>query len=208
MKKNAIATTGKILLVSMLVSAVIAGIGFSWFAVETFSFKREARQCDAIVVLTGGRGRVEEGINLYRAGNARWLLLSGVDPAVRRSDLFRDRRGEELAGGVLLEQRSRTTLENALYTRDLLASKGVRSIQLITSRYHMSRSRLLFHTLLPKDVVIYPYPVESRNLSAEWWRQPVGLRLLATECYKYWAFRLLFAVTGELSAHKAESSPA
>jgi uncharacterized SAM-binding protein YcdF (DUF218 family) len=172
--------------------------------VKTFSLTRIERPTDAIVVLTGGRGRVEEGIRLYRDGQARWLLLSGVDPAVKRSDLYRERRDEGLADGILLEKTSKTTLENALYARDLLTSRSVHSIQLITSRYHMQRAQLLFRQLLPKGVAIYPYPVESRNLLAAWWRQPIGLRLLFTECYKYWLFRCFFLFTGELAAAPLE----
>jgi len=190
--------------VALLVGLLIAFTGFVWFVVETFSLSRSERPTDAIVVLTGGRGRVEEGVRLYRAGQARWLLLSGVDPAVKRSELYRERRGENLAEGILLEKTSRTTLENALYVRDLLASRNIGSIQLITSRYHLPRALLIFRQLLPKEVAIYPYPVESRNLPAVWWRQPIGLRLLLTECYKYWLFRCFFLFGGELAANSQE----
>ncbi len=204
MKKKSVFVAARNTLIGLLISVGVVSAAVAWFAVETFSLARVERQSDAIVVLTGGRGRVEEGIRLYRSGHARWLLLAGVDPAVRRSDLFSERPGEELASGILLEKNSRNTLENALYTRDLLKSREIRSIQLITSRYHLQRAHLLFRKVLPKEVVIYPYPVESRNLSAVWWRQPVGLRLLVTECYKYWLFRALFAFTGELTATYTE----
>lgn len=202
MKSKRIGSILKITLCIALVLTCIVAVGFAWFAVATFSMARHEQQSDAIVVLTGGRGRVEEGIRLYRAGGARWLLLSGVDPSVRKNELFRERRGESLADGIILEKNSRNTLENALYARDLLTGRDVRSIQLITSRYHMQRAHLLFRQLLPKEVAIYPYPVESRNLPAVWWREPVGLRLLFSEFYKYWLFRALFAFTGELAALK------
>ena len=200
MKKNRCVIIVKGIVITGLVCAIIIAASFAWFAVTTFSLPRTERPSDAIVVLTGGRGRVEEGIRLYRSGHARWLLLAGVDPSVKRRELFRDQPGETLADGVILEKGSRTTLENALYARDLLTSRGVRSIQLITSRYHMPRALLLFRQLLPREVAIYPYPVESRNLPAVWWREPVGIRLLFTEFYKYWLFRCLFVFTGELTA--------
>jgi uncharacterized SAM-binding protein YcdF (DUF218 family) len=204
MKKKKFTAVLKNVGICLFIGLLLVLTGFAWFAVETFSLARTERPTDAIVVLTGGRGRVEEGIRLYRAGQARWLLLSGVDPVVKRSELYRERRGENLADGILLEQASRTTLENALYVRDLLASRNIRSIQLITSRYHLPRALLIFRQLLPKEVVIYPHPVESRNLPAVWWRQPIGLRLLLTESYKYWLFRCFFLFGGEVAANSPE----
>jgi uncharacterized SAM-binding protein YcdF (DUF218 family) len=195
----------KKVLVALLVTATVVLTGFIVFTLETFSLTRSERTTDAIVVLTGGQGRVEEGIRLYRSGRARWLLLSGVDPAVQRKELYREKRGENLAAGVLLEKSSRTTLENALYVRDLLGSRNIRSIQLLTSRYHLPRSLLIFRQMLPKDVVIYPYPVESPHLKPTvWWRQPLGLRLLVKECYKYWLFRCFFLFGGELASTTPE----
>ena len=44
----------------------------------------------------------------------------------------------------LLEKKSRTTLENALFSADLLAHEGVKKILLVTQSYHMKRSTLLF----------------------------------------------------------------
>ncbi len=171
------------------------------FAYTTFSLRQRNVSTDAIVVLTGGRGRVEEGIRLYRAGRARKLFLVGVDPSVRKADLFTEKKGERGGEDIILEQSSRNTLENALYSRDLIARYEIRSVQLITSRYHMERAVLIFRSVLPKDIAVYPYPVDSRNLKQEWWRHGGSSRLLFGEFYKYCLFRAFFLFApGELRA--------
>jgi len=169
------------------------------FAFTTFSLRQRDVSTDAIVVLTGGRGRVEEGIRLYRARRARWLFLVGVDPLVRKHDLFKEQKGERSGEEIVLEKSSRNTLENALYTRDLLARHEIRSIRLITSRYHMKRAVLIFRSVLPKDIAVYPYPVDSKNLKQTWWSHGGSFRLLMGEFYKYCLFRSFFLVApGEL----------
>jgi uncharacterized SAM-binding protein YcdF (DUF218 family) len=169
------------------------------FAYKTFSVRQNDKKADAIVVLTGGRGRVEEGIKLYRENQATWLFLIGVDPLVHKSDLFREYKGQRGGEGVFLEKVSRNTLENALQARELIIRKNVRSIKLITSRYHMKRAILIFQNVLPKDVAIYPHPVDSKNLKEEWWSHGGSFRLLMGEFYKYCLFRTFFLFApGEL----------
>src|SRR5690242_4336168 len=127
-------------LLSLLVLLLLVlGVLFVDFVYKTFSLSPRDVKSDAIVVLTGGRGRVEEGIKLYRAGGGRLLLLIGVDPSVKKSELFTGKGAEN----VILEKASRNTLENALYARDLIMKHQVTSIKLITSRYHMKRAMIL-----------------------------------------------------------------
>ena len=179
----------------LLVMAVL----FIDFTYKTFSMSQRNVKTDAIVVLAGGRGRIKEGVRLYREHQARYLFLIGVDPSVRKSDLFRERRGEEGGEGVLLEKVSRNTLENALYARDLILKKEISSIRLITSRYHMKRAILIFRNTLPKEITIYPHPVDSKNLKEEWWSHGGSFRLLFSEFYKYCLFRFFFLFApGEL----------
>ena len=178
----------------LVILLVVAAVLFVDFTYKTFSLKGRDVSTDAIVVLTGGRGRVDEGVRLYREGKSKWLILTGVDPSVSKPDLYRDRRGEHGADRVLLEKNSRNTLENALYSRELILGNGITSIRLITSRYHMKRATLFFRAVLPKDIAIYPHPVDSRNLVPDWWSHGGSLRLLLNEFYKYTMFRLFFLV--------------
>ena len=183
-------------LFSLLVLALlILGVLFVDFVYKTFSLSQREVQTEAIVVLTGGRGRIEEGVKLYRAKQGRMLFLIGVDPLVKKAELFKGAGSEN----VFLDQVSRNTLENAIYARDLVAKHKVTSIKLITSRYHMKRATLIFRNALPKDVAIYPHPVDSRNLKEQWWSHGGSFKLLFSEFYKYCMFRFFFLLApGEL----------
>jgi len=186
-------------LAMLLLLIFLAAILFADFVYHTTTMRPRDVASDAIVVLAGGRGRVEEGIQLYRAHRARYLFLVGVDPSVRKGDLFREKQGERGGEEVFLEKASRNTLENALYSRDLIARQQVRSITLITSRYHMMRAILIFRSTLPKDIAVYPYPVDSKNLKEKWWSHGGSSRLLLGEFYKYCLFRTFFLFApGEL----------
>ena len=183
-------------LFSLLVLALLVlSVLFVDFVYKTFSLAQREVTSDAVVVLAGGRGRVEEGVKLYRGGQGRLLFLIGVDPLVKKGELYQGAGSEN----VFLEKVSRNTLENAIYARDLITKHKVTSITLITSRYHMKRATLLFRNALAKDVAIYPHPVDSRNLKEDWWIHGGSFKLLFSEFYKYCMFRFFFMLApGEL----------
>lgn len=189
----------KALLSLLMLTVLIVTALFIDFAYKTFSARPRQVQVDAIVVLAGGKGRVEEGVRLFKEHRANWLFLVGVDPTVRKSDLYRPKQGDPSSDNVILEKLSRNTLENAIYGRDILAEHKVRSILLITSRYHLKRSAILFRNALPPEVAVYPYPVDSSNVKEEWWHHVGTFRLLFSEFYKYCIFRVFFLFSpGEL----------
>jgi len=183
-------------LFSLLVLALLVlSVLFVDFVYKTYSVAPREVRTDAVVVLAGGRGRIEEGVKLYQEGQGHLLFLIGVDPLVKKGELYKG----PAADGVFLEKVSRNTLENAIYARDLLAKHQVSSITLITSRYHMKRATLIFRNALAKDVAIYPHPVDSRNLKEDWWVHGGSFKLLFSEFYKYCMFRFFFMLApGEL----------
>lgn len=184
------------LTVILLVAITVLFIDFTY---KTFSYRQSSVKADAIVVLAGGKGRVDEGVKLYRAGRAKYLIFIGVDPSVRKSDLYRPQPGDPSSDRVILENASRNTLENAIYGRDVILHQKVSSVLLITSRYHMKRSAILFRNALPKELTIYPYPVDTKNLKEAWWNHGNSFQLLFSEFYKYSMFRAFFALApGEL----------
>lgn len=175
-----------------VVLALLLLLPSAFFLYRTFSIESAPGVTDAIVVLTGGRGRVEEGFRMLVKGEGRLLVLLGVSPSVTPQDLFGNRLRGIDPQRIILEKGSRTTIENALFGRRVLQEQGVGSIRLITSRYHMVRSLLLFERLLPPGIRIIPHPVENRQMSS--WRSldPAAGRLLWSEMYKYWMYRLFF----------------
>jgi uncharacterized SAM-binding protein YcdF (DUF218 family) len=179
----------------VVIALLVLSVLFVDFVYKTYSVAPREVRTDAIVVLAGGRGRVEEGIRLFKEGQGKQLFLIGVDPLVKKGELYKGKRADD----VFLEKVSRNTLENAIYARDLITQNKVTSITLITSRYHMKRSTLIFRNALAKDVAIYPHPVDSRNLKEDWWIHGGSFKLLFSEFYKYCMFRFFFMLApGEL----------
>jgi uncharacterized SAM-binding protein YcdF (DUF218 family) len=182
-----------------VIGLVVITVLFIDFTYKTFSYRQNSKKADAIVVLAGGKGRVEEGVRLFRDSRAKYLFFIGVDPSVIKSDLYRPKPGDPAAERVVLEKASRNTLENSLYGRDVIVRSGVRSVLLITSRYHLKRASILFRNSLPKDIAIIPYPVDSANLKESWWNHGGSFHLLFSEFYKYCMFRAFFLLApGEL----------
>lgn len=184
----------------MAIGLLVITALFVDFTYKTFSARPNGlNKVDAIVVLAGGRGRIDEGVRLFRERRADWLFLVGVDPSVRKSDLYRPQAGDPPSERVVLEKASRNTIENAIYARDILISHEVSTVFLITSRYHLKRATILFRNALPSEVAIYPYPVDSKGLRQAWWSHEGTFRLLFSEFYKYCMFKLFFMFApGEL----------
>ena len=69
-----------------IISIVILFSFFAWvlllyyFSKDNYSQKKEllSTKSSLIVVLTGGKGRIEKGIELLNEGNGKFLLISGV----------------------------------------------------------------------------------------------------------------------------------
>jgi uncharacterized SAM-binding protein YcdF (DUF218 family) len=177
---------------AIILAVAIAAL-FIDFTYKTFSYRQSAVKADAIVVLAGGKGRVDEGVRLYRERRAAYLFLIGVDPSVRKSDLYRQHPGDPSPDGVILERASRNTLENAILGREVILRRQINSVLLITSRYHMKRAAILFRNALPRDLAIYPYPVDTKNLKEAWWNHGGSFYLLFSEFYKYCMFKAFFS---------------
>ena len=115
------------------------------------------------VYLTTGADRLTHALWLYRAGKVRCIIVSGgagSGTAVARSEArelaILLRLAGVPAGAILLEERSRNTRENALYTRQLLASRpGIKSLVLVTSAFHQRRALGCFRRV---GLAVTPFP--------------------------------------------------
>lgn len=154
---------------------------------------------DAVVVLTGGQGRINRGTELLADGKAREMLISGVGSDVPMGDLIstQDLDARQIACCVTLGRAARDTRENAIEAAGWAANRNITSIRLVTSDFHMPRSLLEFERRLPR-MQILPEPVSSANIRlSEWWKRPGTAWLLAGEYTKYLAIRAQLAL-GEL----------
>ncbi len=141
---------------------------------------------DAIVVLTGGSGRLNAGLDLLSKDLARLMFVSGVYRGIDVRKLLQVTRRDPLG----LEKRigignAVNTRENAEETAKWVRRKAIKSLRLVTAAYHMPRSRLEFANVMP-GVEIVPHPVFSEHVKQnEWWAWPGTAALMASEYNKY-----------------------
>ena len=154
------------------------------------------RTTDAIVVLTGGSGRLSTGLELLAEGRARKLFVSGVYEGLEVQELLKRSRlfPGEMECCITLGYRAGSTVGNAYETADWLREQGFTSIRLVTANYHMMRSLLEFRMVIP-EVEVVPHPVVSPNVHLnDWWLWPGTANLLMTEYNKYIVTRLRYTL--------------
>ena len=143
---------------------VLYALGFALFGVTLGKpAPADAGRTDGIVVITGGKGRIEHGIKALGDGRAKRMLIAGADPAVTKNDLVRrlGGQGRLFRCCVDLGSESVDTRSNAEETRRWLERKQFRSVRLVTSDWHMRRARYEFRRELQGKYEIVPDAVRS-----------------------------------------------
>ena len=203
----------RLVLVVALAGAAAWTVGFVRFAADLpTAVERPDRTTDAIVVLTGGSGRLDEGLALLRQGRAQKLLVSGVFRGVEVDELLQlARRGDEaLSARVALGHEAGDTEGNARETAEWMVAEGFASLRLVTGAYHMPRSLFEFRRAMPEvDLVAHPVFPPAVRLDA-WWRSPGTAGLLATEYSKLLLARTRAAATdlvARVFANEAQARP-
>jgi uncharacterized SAM-binding protein YcdF (DUF218 family) len=169
--------------IARLLSGVIIvwALGFALFAV-TLPVPASNEATDAIVVLTGGPGRVRHGLSLLAAGRAKRMLVSGVDRRVKPHELAAeyDFPAQLIDCCVDLGHESVDTRSNAEETAAWVKRRGFRTIRLVTTDWHMPRARYELERMVDPNVEIISDAVVSEP----------GLVALLKEYNKYLLRRL------------------
>ena len=152
-------------LLARLVGAILLVwlIGFLLFAV-TLPRPADDARTDAVVVLTGGSGRIERGLEALKRGWAERLLVSGVDRSVKPYEFAVEYRvrAARMACCVTLGYQAVDTRSNAVETAEWLRRERVKSVRLVTSDWHMRRARLELDRTAPPGVRIVADAVRTR----------------------------------------------
>ena len=143
--------------------ALLYVLGFLWFA-AALPQPADAVRTDAIVVPTGGAGRIARGLDLLAAHKASAMLVSGVDPEVKPREFAAEYRvpAPTMRCCVTLGFAAVDTRSNAAETAAWIARRKYRSLRLVTTDWHMRRAVGELSAALPEGITIVQDAVPSR----------------------------------------------
>jgi len=187
----------------ILAAAALALAGFAWFAVDWLNTSDAPRKADVMLILAGEPARFLAGADLYHQGYATQILVT-KPVRLRPYRIFDDLkidypRSEEVYRQILIKkgvdgQRIRylgdgviSTVDEARALRAHAAADKIRSVLVVTSPYHVRRTKMIFHRELPDvaiTVVANPYEPNPER----WWThqdmaQAIVLELAKTLFY-------------------------
>ena len=169
--------------------------GGTYLIVET-----EVSPSDVIIVLGGGTERAQEAVNLYNEGYAPVVLFTGGHLRVDLMDVHLDwgsimRYAARMKGlpseALLLELESTSTYEDAVNTRRMLEEKGWHSAIVVSSIYHMRRTKMTFdHVYAGSGIRLQYRPAPTTRLNPDgWWKREDDSIYVVNEYLKmalYW----------------------
>lgn len=159
-------------LVALIVIAVVAlPLFIGWY----LSPQDILEKADSIVVVSGGDNnqRIEKAVQLYKEGWAPYILFSGAAAEGNVSNALAMKRIAASKGvpasHIFMEEKSRTTEENAELSAVIIKEKGFKSIILVTSPYHQRRTYQLFKEQLSDIKIINRSAVDDAWRKKGWW---------------------------------------
>lgn len=149
-----------ILILTGLMLIWLISVGVLATSIHLYGQQDNAEAADLIVVLGAGvqrdgragwalTRRSQQGAELWRQGFAPLIVCSGGQPPNRPRSEAEACRDVLLREGVpdsaiRMEMRSRSTEENAIYTRELMDAEGWERAIIVSDSYHVLRARWLF----------------------------------------------------------------
>ena len=141
---------------------LVYAFGFLGFAVSLPQPAADEKT-DAVIVLTGGPGRIARGLDVVEQGLAREMFVSGVDPNVTPAEFAAEfdvsRRVMQCC--VKLGYLAVDTRSNAGEAAQWLKENEFTSVRLVTTDWHMARSAAEFSETLPPDMLVVKDAVVS-----------------------------------------------
>jgi uncharacterized SAM-binding protein YcdF (DUF218 family) len=172
----------------LLLLLVMLVIGFVVFANSIEREQKSPQQkADGIAVLTGGVARIDRAMKLLAQGQAKRVLITGVNRTVTTDELkdLASQGDQYFACCVDIDKEARNTIDNATETSEWAALHKYYTVIVVTSNYHMPRALAELARVMP-GVTLIPYAVVDNNVHLEpWWAYPGTTKLLLSEYLKY-----------------------
>ena len=135
---------------------------------------------DGIAVLTGGKGRIKLGLELFNDRKNLELIISGVDKKVPDKAIIPiDLKNKD---NVTIDKESESTYQNAKVINKWIIKNKLQNVTIITSYYHMPRSMLLMQSFTP-SINFHIYPVKKPFSDKSSFKENIFYHFFLTEEY-------------------------
>jgi uncharacterized SAM-binding protein YcdF (DUF218 family) len=170
--------------------------GFIYFILALdYEPQHPNEKTDAIITLTGETKRITASIEEFAKGNAKQLFISGVyrqipiEKVIDKTIISLQKENKLKTDANTLKSKIKTgkaenTIENGIESAVWVNKNKIESIRLITSYYHMPRSKLIFEKYLPNTIKIY-HPILLDNKKPNPFTDIKLLTLILSEYNKY-----------------------
>lgn len=169
-------------------------------------YKDEMKPADVIVILGGEETeRVIYGVTLFKDGWARKdriIMTGGL--LVWKYTWASLMKEHAISLGIpqnaiLLEDKSRTTEEDAIFTKEILDKSQYKSCIIVTSPYHSRRAIKIFKRVMGDEIKVISAPCDASWFSFdEWWNRRRDRATVLNEYSKFiwlWIFGIKDEVT-------------
>lgn len=176
----------------LFLGTILIGTFFLWLIVlsvifskdNNYSINNKSENNSLIVVLTGGKGRIDKGLQLLKENKGRYLLISGVFEERNIKNKYNITEYPELNECcIFFEDKARNTIENAEQVKFWIKENedSFNSIFLVTSYYHLPRSFLIFKKIFPNVGIIIVASENSLKVNKEIF---FHIKLIISEFFK------------------------
>ena len=169
---------------SLLLFVIIVLLQFNFFLFNIQSYKNtdlNEKEIEGIVVLTGDKFRILEGLKILNSEIGSKLLISGVNKEISIEEIKKEfpKFNQLFNCCVELESISTNTYENVREIFFWKKNNNIKNILLITSDYHLPRVELeVNRLLLDKETFYYGVKYDNQKIN-------IRMKKLIVEYIKY-----------------------
>ena len=169
---------------SLLLFVIIVLLQFNFFLFNIQSYKNtdlNKKEIEGIVVLTGDKFRILEGLKILNSEIGYKLLISGVNKEISIEEIKKEfpKFNQLFNCCVELESISKNTFENVREIFFWKKNNNIKNILLITSDYHLPRVELeVNRLLLDKETFYYGVKYDNQKIN-------IRMKKLIVEYIKY-----------------------
>ena len=169
---------------SLLLFVIIILLQFNFFLFNIQSYKNTGlneKEIEGIIVLTGDKFRILEGLKILNSEIGYKLLISGVNKEISIEEIKKEfpKFNQLFNCCVELESISTNTFENVREIFFWKKNNNIKNILLITSDYHLPRVELeVNRLLLDKETFYYGVKYDNQKIN-------IRMKKLIVEYIKY-----------------------